>query len=222
MDRLEAVLPEDDDDERPIVNGTAPAGKRTEASVTNWKSVPVSSHPDGSSDFQYLDTLTREEALEPLPRNWEMAYTDNGMVYFIDHNTKTTTWLDPRLAKKAKPPEECSEGELPYGWEKIIDPIYGTYFVDHVHQKTQFENPVIEAKRKKRLGQQHEGQDNERPMFTRDPSQLQGMLIRTTLQKSEMGFGFTIIGGDSPDEFLQVKNIIEGGPAAEEARRPSS
>ncbi|XP_042198034.1 membrane-associated guanylate kinase, WW and PDZ domain-containing protein 3a isoform X3 [Callorhinchus milii] len=215
MDRLEAVLPEDDDDERPIVNGTAPA---------DWKSVPVSSHPDGSSDFQYLDTLTREEALEPLPRNWEMAYTDNGMVYFIDHNTKTTTWLDPRLAKKAKPPEECSEGELPYGWEKIIDPIYGTYFVDHVHQKTQFENPVIEAKRKKRLGQQHEGQDNgsrgrqpERPMFTRDPSQLQGMLIRTTLQKSEMGFGFTIIGGDSPDEFLQVKNIIEGGPAAEEA-----
>uniref|UniRef100_A0A4W3JFS7 Membrane-associated guanylate kinase, WW and PDZ domain-containing protein 1 n=1 Tax=Callorhinchus milii TaxID=7868 RepID=A0A4W3JFS7_CALMI len=223
MDRLEAVLPEDDDDERPIVNGTAPAGKRTEASVTSLSPLPRDVY------FQYLDTLTREEALEPLPRNWEMAYTDNGMVYFIDHNTKTTTWLDPRLAKKAKPPEECSEGELPYGWEKIIDPIYGTYFVDHVHQKTQFENPVIEAKRKKRLGQQHEGQDNGsrgrqpgsaprlRPMFTRDPSQLQGMLIRTTLQKSEMGFGFTIIGGDSPDEFLQVKNIIEGGPAAEEA-----
>lgn len=26
------------------------------------------------------------------------------------HNTKTTTWLDPRLAKKAKPPEKCDEG----------------------------------------------------------------------------------------------------------------
>lgn len=26
------------------------------------------------------------------------------------HNTKTTTWLDPRLAKKAKPPEKCEDG----------------------------------------------------------------------------------------------------------------
>jgi len=26
------------------------------------------------------------------------------------HNSKTTTWLDPRLAKKAKPPEKCDDG----------------------------------------------------------------------------------------------------------------
>lgn len=26
------------------------------------------------------------------------------------HNSKTTTWLDPRLAKKAKPPEKCEDG----------------------------------------------------------------------------------------------------------------
>lgn len=29
--------------------------------------------------------------------------------FFCSHNTKTTSWLDPRLAKKAKPPEECRE-----------------------------------------------------------------------------------------------------------------
>ncbi|KFO37572.1 Membrane-associated guanylate kinase, WW and PDZ domain-containing protein 2 [Fukomys damarensis] len=51
------------------------------------------------------------EDLDPLPDNWEMAYTEKGEVYFIDHNTKTTSWLDPRLAKKAKPPEECTENE---------------------------------------------------------------------------------------------------------------
>lgn len=28
----------------------------------------------------------------------------------FSHNTKTTTWLDPRLAMKAKPPEKCEEG----------------------------------------------------------------------------------------------------------------
>lgn len=31
-----------------------------------------------------------------------------------------------------------------------------------------------------------------------------------------MGFGFTIIGGDEPDEFLQVKSVIPEGPAAQD------
>ncbi|XP_055510373.1 membrane-associated guanylate kinase, WW and PDZ domain-containing protein 3a isoform X3 [Leucoraja erinacea] len=256
MQRADTLVPdEDDDDERPTANGTGYPG-------------PGPSQTDGVSEFRYLDPVAREDSMEPLPSNWEMAYTDSGMIYFIDapwpvecppffhsHNTKTTTWLDPRLAKKAKPPEECNEGgtdsllghgsmgtpgcpplsrpsghstslslyELPYGWEKISDPVYGFYYIDHVNQRTQFENPVIEAKRKKQLVHHrdsqrglHADQRPERPMFTRDPSHLQGMLIRTTLQKSAMGFGFTIIGGDSPDEFLQVKNVIQDGPAAQD------
>ncbi|XP_051890595.1 membrane-associated guanylate kinase, WW and PDZ domain-containing protein 3a isoform X6 [Pristis pectinata] len=211
MQRADTLVPdEEDDDERPTANGTGYPG-------------PGPSHTDGVTEFRYLDPVTREDLMEPLPSNWEMAYTDSGMIYFIDHNTKTTTWLDPRLAKKAKPPEECNEGELPYGWEKISDPVYGFYYIDHVNQRTQFENPVIEAKRKKQLIHHrdsqrglHGDQRPERPMFTRDPSHLQGMLIRTTLQKSAMGFGFTIIGGDSPDEFLQVKNVIQDGPAAQD------
>ncbi|KAF3861157.1 hypothetical protein F7725_001412 [Dissostichus mawsoni] len=89
-----------------------------------------------------------DESQEALPKSWETAYTETGMVYFIDHNSKTTTWLDPRLARRAKPPEKCEDGELPYGWEKIEDPQYGIYYVDHINQKTQFENPVQEAKRK--------------------------------------------------------------------------
>lgn len=50
--------------------------------------------------------------------------------------------------------------------------------------------------------------------FTRDPSQLQGSILQTSLKKSPLGFGFTIIGGDRPDEFLQVKNVLPDGPAA--------
>lgn len=50
--------------------------------------------------------------------------------------------------------------------------------------------------------------------FTRDPSQLQGTILQTALRKSLQGFGFTIIGGDRPDEFLQVKNVLPDGPAA--------
>lgn len=33
---------------------------------------------------------------EPLPTGWEMRYTDDGVRYFVDHNTRTTTFEDPR------------------------------------------------------------------------------------------------------------------------------
>ncbi|KAI4881713.1 hypothetical protein NFI96_007391, partial [Prochilodus magdalenae] len=58
-------------------------------------------HPSHPSD---------EDPLGPLPENWEMAYTEDGEVYFIDHNTKTTSWIDPRcLDKPQKPLEECDD-----------------------------------------------------------------------------------------------------------------
>lgn len=70
------------------------------------------------------------------------------MVFFASHNTGTSQWLDPRLSKiQKKSLEECAEDELPYGWEKIDDPHYGTYYIDHVNRKTQYENPVTQAKK---------------------------------------------------------------------------
>ncbi|KAG1746008.1 uncharacterized protein EDB91DRAFT_1080235 [Suillus paluster] len=33
----------------------------------------------------------------PLSSGWEMRLTSTGRVYFVDHNTRTTTWDDPRL-----------------------------------------------------------------------------------------------------------------------------
>ena len=33
---------------------------------------------------------------DPLPEGWEMRYTGEGVRYFVDHNTKTTTFQDPR------------------------------------------------------------------------------------------------------------------------------
>ncbi|KAG7478463.1 hypothetical protein MATL_G00080890 [Megalops atlanticus] len=224
MERKDSTAPEeeDDDDRPPITNGLSEHSDGTE-----WKRVvPSYTQTSSSMELRSWSSLPRDDSLEPLPKNWEMAYTDTGMVYFIDHNNKTTTWLDPRLAKKAKPPEKCEDGELPYGWERIDDPQYGTYYVDHINQKTQFENPVLEAKKK--LSQEtataSHGQQAALPapeegggrVFTRDPSQLQGVMIHTALKKSTQGFGFTIIGGDRPDEFLQVKNVLRDGPAAQD------
>ncbi|KAI4899729.1 hypothetical protein NFI96_013634 [Prochilodus magdalenae] len=161
-------------------------------------------------------------------RERERRERDRGEIQEKSHNTKTTSWLDPRLAKKAKPPEECEDDELPYGWEKIDDPIYGSYYVDHINRRTQFENPVLEAKRRIQQQQQMQSQGlsalplptiyREKPPFTRDATQLKGTFLSTALQKSSMGFGFTIIGGDEPDEFLQVKSVIPEGPAAQDGK----
>ncbi|XP_047209279.1 membrane-associated guanylate kinase, WW and PDZ domain-containing protein 1-like isoform X1 [Girardinichthys multiradiatus] len=236
--------------------------------------------------------VSPEDPLGPLPENWEMAYTENGELYFIDtaktlhqdmavcfqsfHNTKTTSWLDPRCRDKApRPLEDCdddeegihtedleSDLELPPGWERIDDPVYGVYYVDHINRKTQYENPVVEARRQKILEQQQPPQPPEgeryirewieehsaaaplanyapnhletyrdpqvppalppgpagvkrgKPFFTRNPAELKGTFINTKLKKSCRGFGFTVVGGDEPDEFLQIKSLVLDGPAA--------
>uniref|UniRef100_A0A8C5FNM0 Membrane associated guanylate kinase, WW and PDZ domain containing 3b n=1 Tax=Gadus morhua TaxID=8049 RepID=A0A8C5FNM0_GADMO len=222
MDRKDSAVPEEeDDDERPPLPNGLPEHKEG----AEWrKTVPSYNQSSTSMDFRTWSSLPRDDSLEPLPLHWEMAYTETGMVYFIDHNTKCTTWLDPRLAKKAKPPEKCEDGELPYGWEEIDDPQYGTYYVDHINQKTQFENPVLEAK--KRLNQDTsalllKAAGGVASPFTSDPSQLDGELYHTALRKSPHGFGFTIIGGDRTDEFLQVKNVLKDGPAAQDNKMAS-
>ncbi|KAM8755725.1 membrane-associated guanylate kinase, WW and PDZ domain-containing protein 3a isoform 1-T1 [Acanthopagrus schlegelii] len=220
MDRKDSAAPEEEDEEErpPMVNGLAEHKDKAE-----WRKT-VPSYTQSAAAMDLRPWNPQDDSQEPLPKNWEMAYTETGMVYFIDHNSKTTTWLDPRLAKKAKPPEKCEEGELPYGWEKIEDPQFGTYYVDHINQKTQFENPVMEAKRKMSVDMPTAAPPPaaapaDEPVrglrgFTRDPSQLQGTILQTALRKSPQGFGFTIIGGDRPDEFLQVKNVLPDGPAA--------
>lgn len=128
----------------------------------------------------------------------------------ISHNTGTSHWLDPRLSKFQKRSlEECLDDELPYGWEKIDDTLYGTYFIDHVNRRTQYENPVLQAKRA-----HQQSMDRKSPNFTRNPEKLKGQRIRTTLIKSSRGLGFTIVGGADPvEEFLQVKSIVPNGPA---------
>uniref|UniRef100_A0A669ELI6 Membrane-associated guanylate kinase, WW and PDZ domain-containing protein 1 n=1 Tax=Oreochromis niloticus TaxID=8128 RepID=A0A669ELI6_ORENI len=246
MEKASIEPPEEEEEERPIVNGNGVAvtpesseheDKSTDASgdvgpqINPAEATSEIPKDDGQIPKMAVPKPEENDELGPLPDNWEMAYTEKGEVYFIDHNTKTTSWLDPRLAKKAKPPEECKEDELPYGWEKIDDPIYGSYYVDHINRRTQFENPVLEAKRRLQQQQQMQSQGlsslplptiyrgkNEKPLFTRDPTQLKGSFLSTSLQKSNMGFGFTIIGGDEPDEFLQVKSVIPDGPAAADGK----
>ena len=55
---------------------------------------------------------------------------------------------------------------------------------------------------------------DDRPFFTRDPTQLRGEKLQAKLVKSTKGLGFTIVGGDdSEEEFLQIKSVVPNGPA---------
>ncbi|KAJ4921324.1 hypothetical protein JOQ06_022688, partial [Pogonophryne albipinna] len=98
----------------------------------------------------------------PLSQSWEsaLAFSESGEPYYIDHYSKTTSWLDPRTLNK----DTCHFTEL--------------------------------------------------PEFTEQPSQLKGYSIHTRLSKGPRGFGFNIVGGSRPREFLQVYSVTPGGPPA--------
>ncbi|XP_059689751.1 E3 ubiquitin-protein ligase NEDD4-like isoform X4 [Gavia stellata] len=74
-----------------------------------------------------------------LPPGWEMRIAPNGRPFFIDHNTKTTTWEDPRLkfpvhlrSKASLNPNDL--GPLPPGWEERIHLDGRTFYIDHRSQ----------------------------------------------------------------------------------------
>ncbi|XP_076344342.1 membrane-associated guanylate kinase, WW and PDZ domain-containing protein 1-like isoform X2 [Tachypleus tridentatus] len=130
-------------------NVEAMASKNIEATESSDYPLLSSQHSARSSTPQSLGNLgdvgqsDSFSDLGPLPVNWEKAYTETGETYFINYNHGTSQWLDPRLQRIQK---KTNDEELPYGWEKIDDPHYGTYYIDHVNRRTQYENPVSQDK----------------------------------------------------------------------------
>jgi serine/threonine protein kinase len=49
------------------------------------------------------------EDTEVLPPGWEMRHTPEGRPYFVDHNAKQTSWIDPRI-----PPWVSGNAKLPH------------------------------------------------------------------------------------------------------------
>ncbi|ESK87022.1 nedd4-like e3 ubiquitin-protein ligase wwp1 [Moniliophthora roreri MCA 2997] len=75
---------------------------------------------------------------KPLPPGWEKRFDSRSRAYYyIDHNTRTTTWDDPRL-----PPEQLKE-PLPYGWEQATTPNGLVYFIDHNTKTTTWFDPRL-------------------------------------------------------------------------------
>ncbi|BFZ19909.1 hypothetical protein BsWGS_22948 [Bradybaena similaris] len=68
---------------------------------------------------------------EPLPPGWEMRTDNQGRSYYVDHNTRTTTWERPI--------------PLPRGWERRVDNRGRVYYVDHNTRTTTWQRPNTES-----------------------------------------------------------------------------
>ncbi|RHZ66601.1 hypothetical protein Glove_306g8 [Diversispora epigaea] len=91
----------------------------------------------------------------PLPSGWEQRTTPEGRPYYVDHNTRTTTWVDPRRQQyirmyggnannvtiQQQPVSQL--GPLPSGWEMRLTSTARVYFVDHNTKTTTWDDPRL-------------------------------------------------------------------------------
>ncbi|KAF8633731.1 hypothetical protein AX17_004387 [Amanita inopinata Kibby_2008] len=90
-----------------------------------------------------------------LPHGWEERYTPEGRAYYVDHNTRTTTWVDPRRQTVIRVMGPNSQngalqsqnmaqlGPLPSGWEMRLTSTARVYFVDHNTKTTTWDDPRL-------------------------------------------------------------------------------
>ncbi|KAI8967641.1 hypothetical protein BDF20DRAFT_900412 [Mycotypha africana] len=101
-----------------------------------------------------LSNYTTSAGSGPLPPGWEMRTSAEGRPYFVDHNTRTTTWVDPRrqqyistigpgsnLQVQVQPVSQL--GPLPSGWEMRLTSTGRVYFVDHNTKTTTWDDPRL-------------------------------------------------------------------------------
>ncbi|XP_039400731.1 E3 ubiquitin-protein ligase NEDD4-like isoform X4 [Mauremys reevesii] len=138
---------------------------RSLSSPTVTLSAPLEFAKDSPVRRAVKDTLSNPQSPQPSPYNspkpqhkvtqsflppgWEMRIAPNGRPFFIDHNTKTTTWEDPRLkfpvhlrSKASLNPNDL--GPLPPGWEERIHLDGRTFYIDHNSKITQWEDPRLQ------------------------------------------------------------------------------
>lgn len=53
----------------------------------------VATENDASNSASNTAISNMDKTEQPLPSGWEVSYTDKGRMFFIDHNSKATTWV---------------------------------------------------------------------------------------------------------------------------------
>ncbi|XP_026222939.1 membrane-associated guanylate kinase, WW and PDZ domain-containing protein 1 isoform X3 [Anabas testudineus] len=95
-------------------------------------------------------------------------------------------------------------GVMPDHWEQAFSDPGESHYVDRIPKRTSWQSP--------RTSSREAVYKNE--WFTDQPGELRGFPVHTQLIKGSRGFGFNIVGGSRPREFLQVYSVTASGPSA--------
>ncbi|PWN54239.1 putative ubiquitin-protein ligase [Violaceomyces palustris] len=139
------------------VNDGAETPSRITASATGSSIAGTSgsSAALASANAALPASSTTSAGTGPLPAGWEQRNTPEGRPYFVDHNTRTTTWVDPRRQQILRimgpngnnltvQPQSVSQlGPLPSGWEMRLTSTARVYFVDHNTKTTTWDDPRL-------------------------------------------------------------------------------
>ncbi|CAH1981351.1 unnamed protein product [Acanthoscelides obtectus] len=68
------------------------------------------STPTATSASQVQQQESLERLDEGLPAGWSVQRAPNGRLFFIDHNERTTSWVDPRTGRPSPMPNHSSSG----------------------------------------------------------------------------------------------------------------
>ncbi|XP_062269553.1 E3 ubiquitin-protein ligase NEDD4-like isoform X3 [Platichthys flesus] len=109
------------------------------------------SNPQSPQPSPYSSPKSQHKTQQSfLPPGWEMRIAPNARPFFIDHNSRVTTWEDPRLKypvhlrnKNSMEPGEL--GPLPPGWEERVHADGRTFYIDHNTKNTQWEDPRLQS-----------------------------------------------------------------------------
>ncbi|KAI3371718.1 hypothetical protein L3Q82_024281 [Scortum barcoo] len=120
-------------------SGRSPAASSSSGSPSPGQdalglATPSEPGPNATSSTEQASNSTTESTTDSLPAGWEQRVLPHGRVYYVDHNTKTTTWERP----------------LPPGqrhWEKRVDQRGRYYYVDHNTRTTTWQRPTAESVR---------------------------------------------------------------------------
>ncbi|KAF7543166.1 hypothetical protein G7Z17_g10964 [Cylindrodendrum hubeiense] len=95
--------------------------------------------PPSSDGEAGSKTSEENRDADELPPGWEKRWSSEGHCYFLNHNTRTTTWLDPRRHLK----EIASGGKLPDGWESRFTSDGHIYYANLNTQTTTWLDPSL-------------------------------------------------------------------------------
>uniref|UniRef100_UPI0037E8AA36 pleckstrin homology domain-containing family A member 7 isoform X2 n=1 Tax=Semicossyphus pulcher TaxID=241346 RepID=UPI0037E8AA36 len=78
---------------------------------------------------------------DTLPEHWSYGVCVDGRVFFINDETRTTTWLHPRSGEPVNS-GHMIRSDLPRGWEEGFTDEGGSFFINHNQRLTAFRHPV--------------------------------------------------------------------------------